>query len=361
MLKNQLNLFSSIVKCSKRVTNNLSIKDIFNYSKKVNKTKDLLTVSSFMKNELETRLAQRIIELEKLPYKMHEIQNISRIKNLYTESFYNIYNFSIKGKNQENVVPEFHNLLLKTASTHKDIPEIMSYSLYEYKKMDKKDFMTNSNKIDEILNFFYLSRIGIRTLIHSYDAMVSDQSLNEYFTTNISDVANNVSNNVLQLINWKYGICPNIKIKIDAQPTFFYPNNHINYILTEILKNSCFYTYKKYGDKCEENPVLLNIWETKRDIIFRIKDYGPSFSRANLGKIFSYLYTTENLDESFGNMNKNDKIVINGLGHGVPLANVYVSYYNGKLVYIPIDGYSTSCYIYLNKFGHSGENLILKN
>ena len=85
------------------------------------------------------------------------------------------------------------------------------------------------------------------------------------------------------------------------------------------------------------------------------------FFTFNFKNIFSYLYTTENLEESFENMNSNEKIVINGLGHGVPLTNVYVSYYGGHLAIVPIEGYSTSCYVYLNKFGHAGENLILDN
>lgn len=354
-----LNLFSSIIKCSKRVPNKLCIKDIFNYSKKVKKTQDFYPLSYFMKNELETRLAQRIIELENLPTKMHDIKNITHIKNLYTDSFFKIYNFEIKNKKQENKIPEFHNLLLNISSTHKDIPNIMSYSLYEYKKLDKRDFLKNQYKIDNILNYFYLSRIGIRTLIHSYDNMVCNRNIEEYFTTNTRSISDECSNTVQHLMNMKYGICPEIKIKIDTKPEFFYPNNHVKYILNELLKNACFYTYKKYGEDCDEKAVLLNAWETKKDIVFRIKDYGTSFSKDNLKNIFSYLYTTENLEESFENINNNEKIVINGLGHGVPLTNVYVSYYGGHMSIVPIEDFSTSCYVYLNKFGHSGENIIL--
>ena len=361
MIIKELNLFSSIIKCSKRAPNKLSIKDIFNYSKKVKETQDFFPVSNFMKNELETRLAKRIIELEKLPSKMQEIQNISRIKNLYTESFYNIYNFNMKQSNSLQSIPQFHNLLLKISSSHKNIPEIMSYSLYEYKKNNKKDFQQNQKKIDEILNFFYLSRIGIRTLIHSYDNMVSNENLEDYFTTETDLVCKESSETVQHLMRMKYGISPEIKINISNNPTFFYPNNHVKYIIQELLKNACFYTYKKYGEDSDEHPVLLNAWETKKDIVFRVKDYGTSFSKDNLKNIFSYLYTTENLEESFENMNSNEKIVINGLGHGVPLTNVYVSYYGGHLAIVPIEGYSTSCYVYLNKFGHAGENLILDN
>lgn len=359
MFIKELNLFSSIIKCSQRTSTKLSIKDIFNYSQRVKETNDLLPLSSFMKNELETRLSQRIIQLEKLPPKMQEIKNIAKVKNLYTESFYNIYNFPINTMKSNDVISNFHNLLLKIASSHKTIPDTISYSLYEYKKNNKKDFQQNSKKIDDILNYFYLSRIGIRTLIHSYDKMVANESLEEYFTTPIKDICELSSNEVYHLLSLKYGVSPEIKIKINSSPTFFYPNNHIKYILTELLKNACFYTYKKYGDDCDEHPVLLNVWETKKDIVFRIKDYGNSFSRENLKNIYSYLYTTENLDESFENLNNTEKLIINGLGHGVPLTNVYVSYYGGNLSYVPIEGYSTSCYVYLNKFGHAGENLIL--
>ncbi|TFK55030.1 hypothetical protein OE88DRAFT_1653653 [Heliocybe sulcata] len=108
---------------------------------------------------------------------------------------------------------------------------------------------------------------------------------------------------VSELCEATLGASPEIILDGDVDATFVYVPVHLEYIATEILKNSFRATvehhYKQHGmsSRGPIPPVIITVClspkaEGRAHIGLRIRDQGGGVSRANMARIFSYAFTT---------------------------------------------------------------------
>lgn len=158
---------------------------------------------------------------------------------------------------------------------------------------------------------------------------------------------------------------------------------HLEYILTEILKNAFRATvehhYKQYGTTSTHTvaPVTVTISPplspTSPFLSIRIRDQGGGVSPSNMPRIFSYAFTTASNAESdgggpyaaqhvggsaavgggtsAGDGNLFSEITgkgvqvglgtIAGLGYGLPMSRLYAKYFGGSLDLFSLDGWGT--------------------
>ena len=226
---------------------------------------------------------------------------------------------------------------------HSDVAHDISLAV----QCSKDISYVNDTSIDSILNKFYMSRIGIRTLIGSYLSTIKDVPSVIEKDCKPYDVISGAVEDCKDICMLNYASVPNLTISGNEDYIFTYIPSHLYYIVTELVKNAMRGIMDNGGD----GDIKLMMSEGEDDLILKISDTGRGFPRSDLQKVFRYYYTTAHI----GNMNSSPMA---GFGHGLPLARLYARYLGGDLHLIPYHGFGTDAIVYINKFGDSKERLL---
>ena len=132
---------------------------------------NLIAQSQFLKEELPIRLSHRVFDLLKLPYGLPLVPEIKKVTSLYSSSFDKLLDFP----KIENIseVEKFTNLLEDIKYQHTNLEEYIAKGI---KSLDNPliDYSLINNELDT----FFLSRIGVRTLItHQLETVKHDKPL----------------------------------------------------------------------------------------------------------------------------------------------------------------------------------------
>ncbi|KAL9622291.1 MAG: hypothetical protein Q9160_003302 [Pyrenula sp. 1 TL-2023] len=221
-----------------------------------------------------------------------------------------------------------------------------------------------------------------------------------------ADMVKSCENFVGEICELKYGIRPSLIINGQADASFTHVPVHLEYILTELLKNA-FRAIIETGHEREPVEVtiaaapdvphtkldeLRNIsiddqsahdfsqdglaeycstWEgvlsplqsAAQNITIRIRDHGGGISPDILPHIWSYSYTTYGDDDAAmadnGNIDGLNAITnsggnsstIAGLGYGLPLGRAYAEYFGGSIAVQSLYGWGTDVYLTLKGLG----------
>jgi signal transduction histidine kinase len=157
---------------------------------------------------------------------------------------------------------------------------------------------------------------------------------------------------------------------------------HLEYILTEILKNAFRATveahYRLHGTVSGEPIPPINITISPASVpdhshrtflSLRVRDQGGGVAPAHISRIFSYAFTTAGHADNSGACDGNGDThtsqqvpaggigggnlfenitgqglragigTIAGLGYGLPMSKLYAKYFGGSLELIPLDGW----------------------
>lgn len=200
---------------------------------------------------------------------------------------------------------------------------------------------------------------------------------------------------VSEICELKYGVRPTIVINGQPDTTFEHVPTHLEYIITELLKNA-FRATVEAGR--EREPIEVTIaaapellgrsytggetdksspsWTTSTagefvrggvsptsGVTIRIRDRGGGISPENLPKIWSYSFTTFCDDEVLEAVSTNGTVdglnaisgaggsSIAGLGYGLPLGRAYAEYFGGGIAVQSLWGWGTDVYLSLRGVG----------
>ena len=129
-----------------------------------------IQVACFLHRELPIRLAHRVVELESIPI-MKESTHVNKVVSWYKQSFEDIRNSAAPVDAEKAEV--FRRVLEGIFHRHAATLITMAKGAHEMRMMlaaNQEDFSEHT-ELQEGLDKFYLSRIGIRTLIGQYLAL----------------------------------------------------------------------------------------------------------------------------------------------------------------------------------------------
>lgn len=270
--------------------------------------------------------------------------------------------------------PELHDYNKRFAKVlegvkrrHDSVVTTVAQGILEYKR--KRQRMQIDSNIQNFLDRFYMSRIGIRMLIGQHIALTDQkQSMEPNYVgiictkTNVRELAQEAIDNARFVCEDHYLLFDAPKIQLVCKPdlNFMYVPGHLSHMLFETLKNSLRAVVETHGQDKEEFPVTkVIIAEGKEDITIKISDEGGGIPRSSIPLVWTYMYTTvettPNLDPDF---NKSDfKAPMAGFGYGLPISRLYARYFGGDLKLISMEGYGTDVYLHLNRLSSSSEPL----
>eukprot|EP00521_Asterionellopsis_glacialis_P006009 CAMPEP_0195282028 /NCGR_PEP_ID=MMETSP0707-20130614/1085_1 /TAXON_ID=33640 /ORGANISM="Asterionellopsis glacialis, Strain CCMP134" /LENGTH=414 /DNA_ID=CAMNT_0040340977 /DNA_START=85 /DNA_END=1329 /DNA_ORIENTATION=- len=287
----------------------------------------------------------------------------------------------------------------------KDSSSSSNQDLFEH------DDGTNYMKLQEMedaLYRFFTARVGLRLLTEHHVLSSSNwnnqQSLrNQLLSSTTPHIVGVIQNNcdpvscvskVAQEVQRQTkerfgGISPEIeivsgKMKKDGdmkeedseeETGFTYIPHHLQYMLTELLKNSCRATVQRYLQQnphmdsssfstiskvSKPDPVRVVIVKGKEDVTIKVADRGGGVPRSVMKRIFTFAHSTSNHQEEskteFGqNSFTGSHQSVNGFG--LPMTRIYARYFGGELTLKSMEGYGLDAYLYLPRLGNACENL----
>lgn len=251
--------------------------------------------------------------------------------------------------------PEMHDYNQRFAKSlegikrrHDSVVTTVAQGILEYKR--KRQRMQIDSNIQNFLDRFYMSRIGIRMLIGQHIALSDQRHASEpnyvgiiCTKTNVYELAQEAIENARFVCEDHYGLFDAPKVQLVCEPdlNFMYVPGHLSHMLFETLKNSLRAVVETHGQEKQDFPVTkVIIAKGNEDITIKISDEGGGIPRSSIPLVWTYTYTTvdqtPNLDPDF---NQSDfKAPMAGFGYGLPISRLYARYFGGDLKLISMEG-----------------------
>ncbi|XP_054793056.1 pyruvate dehydrogenase (acetyl-transferring) kinase, mitochondrial isoform X1 [Prosopis cineraria] len=325
--------------------------------------KNLLISAQFLHKELPIRIARRAIELERLPYGLSQKPAVLKVRDWYLDSFRDVRSFpEIKNMNDEK---EFTEMIKAIKVRHNNVVPAMALGVQQLKKgMDPKIVYEDLDDIQQFLDRFYMSRIGIRMLIGQHVELHNPNPpphVVGYIHTKMSpmEVARTASEDARAICYREYGSAPDVQIYGDPDFTFPYVPAHLHLMVFELVKNSLRAVQERFMDSDKvAPPIRIIVADGEEDVTIKVSDEGGGIPRSGLPKIFTYLYSTARnpLDEH-SDIGTANAVTMAGYGYGLPISRLYARYFGGDLQIISMEGYGTDAYLHLSRLGDSQEPL----
>ncbi|KXT13913.1 hypothetical protein AC579_2373 [Pseudocercospora musae] len=229
----------------------------------------LLNSANFTLDILPSRLAHRIQSLRALPYIVIANANVSKIHNNYVHSLSTLLPYA--ERRIESVEDEitFTEVMADLVQTHNNTIAILARGFLEARKYISKTETTRF--LDEHLR----ARIGTRLIAEQHIALhfsskphaelssepapdFNDSSYIGVIDTAMkpADMVRSCEHTVGEICELKYGVRPSVNIIGSPETAIAHIPMHIEYILTELLKNSFRATIEA---NTEKEPIEVTI------------------------------------------------------------------------------------------------------
>ncbi|GMP76106.1 hypothetical protein CsSME_00032925 [Camellia sinensis var. sinensis] len=325
--------------------------------------RNLLISAQFLHNQLPIRLARRAMDLHSLPFGLSLKPAVLQVRDWYLDSFRDLRSFpEIKDTNDEL---EFNQMLKMIKVRHNNVVPTMALGVQQLKKsLDPKIDYEDLDEIQQFLDRFYMSRIGIRMLIGQHVALHDTNPPPDcvgYIHTKMSpvEVARCASEDARAICLREYGSAPDVNIYGDPSFTFPYVPIHLHMMVFELVKNSLRAVEERFMDSDKvAPPIRLIVADGIEDVTIKVSDEGGGIPRSGLPKIFTYLYSTaKNPMDERSELGTANVATMAGYGYGIPISRLYARYFGGDLQTISMEGYGTDAYLHLSRLGDSQEPL----
>ncbi|KAI9569107.1 atypical/PDHK/BCKDK protein kinase [Boletus coccyginus] len=359
----------------------------------------VLNSVSFVLSEIPRRLARRARALETLPFIVGTNPYVAKTLNAYRQSFQFLASYPPVTTLEESA--SFTAELSHLVESHRNDIPTMAKGFQECAKY------MSPTQISTFLDGAIRNRISVRLIAEQHialsQALERQRGMGLTSHYGIVDMACSpavmikmVGAFVSELCEATLGAAPTIIVDGHQDTTFAYVPVHLEYILTEILKNAFRATvehhYKLHGTTSAHTvaPVLITISPppspTSPFLSMRVRDQGGGVSPSNMARIFSYAFTTAGNAESddsgpyaaqhvggsaavggstgTGDANLFSEITgkgvqvglgtIAGLGYGLPMSRLYARYFGGSLDLFSLDGWGSDVYVKLRSVDQAG-------
>ncbi|KAI1330855.1 branched-chain alpha-ketoacid dehydrogenase [Xylariaceae sp. FL0255] len=392
----------------------LSLADLVKHGRPPLSETDLFTSANFTLSLLPIRLAHRIQALRNLPFIVVSNPNISRIYHNYLHSLSTLLPWKHRTiSNLEDEI-QFTSVLAELVATHQDTIPILAKGFLECRRY------ISANEVTRFLNRHLRTRIGTRLIaeqhialhyssVPHFDPGASPTPCPEHpsyigvIDTALSPAAivDSCAGFVADICELKYGVRPEWIIDGEPDTTFAFVPMHLEYIVTELLKNAFRATVENTTTQGKREPIVITIAPEPPDagpprltlnppaahmgafrgdaikplddnapgVTIRIRDRGGGISPEVLPNIWSYSFTTftdDDMDDVMpvggGGGGQQDALgvisaassggsSIAGLGYGLPLSRAYAEYFGGGIAVQSLYGWGTDVYLRLKGVG----------
>lgn len=362
----------------------------------VNK-KSLLGNADLVVHDLLILISKRLVDFRRLPYLLVLNPHVNEIYLSYLQTFHQVLSFidskshSLPWKELNKSTLSFvqdekdNNRLCEVLSAimnlHNDNLEVLSKGFAEVKELVPSDvFGEEAPFLDSHLK----ERILMRLLISSHLELTKQYYRPEKgkfglidFNLNVVNVIKRSYEFVNDMCGLKYdetvplkietiilkgkavdaeSVTPNpndtthsqsVEARDDGVLNFPYIGNHLEYICSEVLKNSA----RAHIENKVKEPIVVTLVlnQNEGSLEIRFRDKGKGIPKQLLPHIFQYCFTTfegGELGDSYKTLNNlGGENNVAGMGYGLPLSKSYVEMFNGDMSIQSYENWGTDVYI----------------
>lgn len=358
-----------LAKVARRTPTAVSLENLWRFGKSAARDpRQRLLNAQFLHNELQIRIAQRVVELEALPLGLPHTRPIQDVIGWYSDYFELVAESAFPEDEQGE--EDFSDILRHVLQDNSEVIETTSRGVLEAKRQMDGFTVEDQEVLDKVLNRFYLARIGLRFLIEHH---ITSREPRQGFAGIIQsdcrpfEYVQSAAEEAGSICEYYLGVRPNVSIQefaVDGKVgesgvTFTYVPSHLQYILCEVFKNAFRAVTERHMHSDSLPPVQVTIVEGESDVTIRVSDLGGGIERSKLPIIWSYLHSTAedpNLQQELLTSGRT-RSVLAGYGVGLPLSRLYARYFGGDLDTKSLHGFGTDVFLNLPRLGHSCENL----
>ena len=317
----------------------------------------MMVFTKHLYKEMPIRLANRVTDLNNLPFGLAKNHSINKVREWYLTSF-----IELTETNEPNTlgdIEKYKNIIDIIYKRHAPTLITMSKGLYELKR-DNQISDIEAPEIQKVLNKFYKNRTEIRILLEQYLALFNTTPVHNYFgIVNLKCSPIKIINEVIddiQYICMKSNIGINdlhdiIKVKYNKDIHLPCIDHYLYYILFELIKNSIQAVSEK------NNPFIIITLQEIDDlwILIKIQDNGIGIKESDMDKIWYYSFSTSKIntkdiieEEDFSKTSP-----LSGFGYGLPISDIYINFFNSTTNNIKINSVykeGTNIYLYLRRY-----------
>lgn len=363
----------------------------------------LCQAANYVRTELAIRIAHRLRDLQTLPYVVVTQEGVARVYELYWSAFEEFRRFPQINTLADNDV--FCQSLNRLLHEHATVIPNLTLGLS----------LSSPHIAPEVLDSFMrrmlTSRISRRVLVEHHIALSnsfrhqsqersdSEQPVGIIYTG--LNVTQSIQKCVMLLKESSRSdtLWPEVIISGHLDTKFSYIREHIEYIVFELIKNAMWATVVKYRGS-PLPPIQATIVAGEDDVGIRISDQGGGLTTPHIKSpsdlfSFSHIRNASRMDNSrLGTLRTvssdprgvmatvdeqlssravdqrepvpqcsegpEDGIELGihpRMGIGLPMSNIYATYFGGSLELISLDGWGTDVYLRLPKLGTQLEGI----
>ncbi|EKM59520.1 uncharacterized protein PHACADRAFT_250081 [Phanerochaete carnosa HHB-10118-sp] len=393
----QLELYAS--KEAKRLT----LRQLVFFGRSMNEER-LITSANYVRTELPVRIAHRLRDMQALPYVVVTQEGLAKVYELYWSAFDKFRRYPQVATRTENEA--FCKFLRSLLDEHSTVIPNLSLGLSLSSPYLAPD------RLDSFMRRMLVSRISRRVLAEHHIALSKDYEsrrdgnphsdhvgviytgLNvresiERCTNYLRDRAFDVDHDMPEHSNIRAD-WSEVVVDGHTDTQFPYIKEHLDYIIFELLKNSFRATRIKHPHAETLPPIRATIVSGENFVTIRISDQGGglltpqikspsdlfSFSHvrnatrmehSRLGALRTVSSSTKGMTatvhEQLYAVNRVDapdrSTPHPRIGIGLPMSNIYATYFGGSLELVSMDGFGTDVYLRLPRLGTNLEGIEL--
>uniref|UniRef100_A0AAR2IS76 Protein-serine/threonine kinase n=1 Tax=Pygocentrus nattereri TaxID=42514 RepID=A0AAR2IS76_PYGNA len=280
----------------------------------------------FLRQELPVRLANIMKEINLLPDNLLRTPSVRLVQSWYIQSLQDILEFKERDANDEKVIFDFTDAVIKIRNRHNDVVPTMAQGVVEYKDTYGTDPITSQN-MQYFLDRFYMSRISIRMLLNQHTLLFGGRvRVNPAHPKQIGSIDPHCR--VTDVVKDAY---ENARTLCDR-----YYMNSPELLLEEFNGNGTI-------NAMEYPPICVQITLGNEDLTVKVSDHGGGVPLRKIDRLFTYTYSTAPRPQ----MDSARAAPLAGYGYGLPISRLYARYFQGDLKLYSLEGYGTDAVIYI--------------
>ncbi|KAK6424839.1 hypothetical protein LTR95_016333 [Oleoguttula sp. CCFEE 5521] len=228
----------------------LTLADLCSHGRPPLSTEQLLKSANFTLSILPSRLAHRIQSLRALPYIVVANPNVSQIHNNYVHSLSTLLPYAERHIETLQDEIKFTEVMADLVETHSNTIAILARGFLEARKY------ISAEQITRFLDEHLRARIGTRLIAEQHIALHFSSKAHAEFSDHHetseqssyigvidtalkpAEIIRRCEATVGEICELKYGVRPTVVLSGDPETTIAHIPMHLEYILTELLKNS---------------------------------------------------------------------------------------------------------------------------
>ncbi|ODQ79969.1 hypothetical protein BABINDRAFT_28054, partial [Babjeviella inositovora NRRL Y-12698] len=295
--------------------------------------------------------ARRIKAFRSLPYIAVLNPNIAENYNLYLDTMRNLLSIFTLPHSTDNLfivskLEEFNEM-------HSDTIPTLSKGFQEV----TGTFLTET-QTSEFLDQHLKERIFMRLISRQHTQIFQPPTDNYLGVIDLqlepAKLVRRCSEYVNDMCELKYDDKCSLVIDSGEDVVFPYIPTHIEYVLTEVLKNSSRALIEGGVAKPIRVTIVPSYAEDNHQTLeIRVRDEGSGIPPETVAKMFDFSFSTyqSGEGEAYKTLNAPPGVagnIVAGMGYGLPLSRAYVEMFGGKMSVQTYFGMGTDVYIRLN-------------